>query len=54
MALITENNRQYYAGAQGFMSVNSTASGQAFTCTFDTDLVFGNHNPLEIHPPSTT
>tara|TARA_R110002167_G_scaffold21656_1_gene78359 strand:+ start:5517 stop:6728 length:1212 start_codon:yes stop_codon:yes gene_type:complete len=47
MALITENNRQYYAGAQGFMSANSTASGQAFTCTFDTDLVFGNHNPLE-------
>jgi len=47
MALITENNRQYYAGAQGFMSADPAATEQAFTCTFDTDLVFGSYNPLE-------
>ena len=47
MALLTENNRQYYAGAQGFMSADPAATGQTFTCTFDTDLVFGSHNPLE-------
>ena len=47
MALITENNRQYYAGAQGFMSADPAATGQTFICTFDTDLVFGSYNPLE-------
>ena len=47
MALITENNRQYYAGSQGFMSSGSAGAGQTFTCTFDTNLVFGNYNPLE-------
>lgn len=46
MALITENNRQYYAGAQGFL-VTQQAAGLTYTCTFDTDLVFGSHNPLE-------
>ena len=43
--LITENNRQYYAGAQSFLS---TASQTIFgPTTFDTDLVFGSYNPLE-------
>ena len=43
--LITENNRQYYAGAQSFLS---TASQTVFgPTTFDTDLVFGNYNPAE-------
>jgi len=46
MALITENNRQYYAGAQGFLAA-SALGGQKFTTTFDTDLVFGSFNPLE-------
>jgi len=46
MALITENNAQYYAGTQDFLVSNAAAS-QAYTCTFDTDLVFGSHNPLE-------
>jgi hypothetical protein len=38
MALLTENNRQYYEGAQGFRGDGSTVS---FTTTFNTDLVFG-------------
>jgi hypothetical protein len=46
MALITENNAQYYAGTQDFL-VSNAAAGQAYTCTFDTDLVFGSYNPLE-------
>ena len=45
MALITENNAQYYAGTQDFL-VSNAAAGQAYTCTFDTDLVFGSHNPF--------
>ena len=46
MALITENNAQYYAGTQDFL-VSNAAAGQAYTCTFDTDLVLGSYNPLE-------
>jgi hypothetical protein len=43
--LITENNRQYYAGAQSFLSTaNQTIFGPT---TFDTDLVFGSYNPVE-------
>ena len=38
--LITENNRQYYEGAQSFSGNNGGDSGQSFTTTFDTDLVF--------------
>jgi len=38
--LITETNEQYYAGAQGFIA-SATAAGQAFTTTFDTDLILG-------------
>ena len=41
--LITETNRQYYAGAQQF-TVPATAVNQTFTSTFDTDLVVGNGN----------
>ena len=45
MALITEDNRQYYAGSQGFIASTGTAQ-QTFSCTFDTDLVFGDWNPV--------
>jgi hypothetical protein len=45
MGLINENNRQYYAGSQSFLSASGI--GQAFTTTFDTNLVFGSYNPLE-------
>ncbi len=45
MSLITENNKQYYAGSQSFLATAGNTS--AFTTTFDTDLVFGNYDPLE-------
>jgi hypothetical protein len=35
MSLLTENNRQYYEGAQGFRGDGTTTK---FTATFDTDL----------------
>ena len=35
MSLITENNRQYYEGAQGFTGDGTTT---AFTTTFNTNL----------------
>ena len=38
MALLTENNRQYYEGAQGFRGDGTAVS---FTTTFNTDLIFG-------------
>ncbi len=38
MSLLTENDRQYYEGAQGFRGDGATVS---FTTTFNTDLVFG-------------
>lgn len=38
MSLLTENNRQYYEGAQGFKGDGATTD---FTTTFNTDLVFG-------------
>ena len=38
MSLLTENNRQYYEGAQGFQG---NGSNKSFTTTFNTDLVFG-------------
>jgi len=37
--LITETNRQYYEGAQGFIK---SGTQQSFTTNFNTDLVFGN------------
>ena len=39
--LITETNRQYYAGAQQFY-IPSAGAGQSFTSTFNTDLIFGS------------
>ena len=39
--LITETNRQYYAGAQQFLVAN-TAADQTFTSTFNVDLTFGS------------
>jgi len=41
--LITETNRQYYAGNQQFI-VPATAVNQTFTSTFETDLVVGTGN----------
>jgi hypothetical protein len=51
--LITETNRQYYEGAQGFTIVFKLKSGipswtTTFTTTFNTDLVFGSWNPNDI------
>ena len=40
--LITETNRQYYEGAQGFI----VSGASIFTTTFNTDLVFGDWDPL--------
>jgi len=37
--LVTETNRQYYAGSQGFQADGVTSS---FTFTFDTDLILGS------------
>ena len=42
MSLLTENNRQYYEGAQGFRSDGTTVQ---FTTTFDTDLKFYASKP---------
>ena len=47
MSLITENNQQYYAGSQSFLS--AAGSGQTFTTTFDTDLIYGSYNPLNVN-----
>ena len=44
--LITETNRQYYEGAQGFITQLGTTT---FTTTFNTDLVFGSWDPNEIN-----
>ena len=42
--LITETNRQYYEGAQGFQVMDP--SGQdVFVFTFDTDIIFGSWDP---------
>ncbi len=45
MALLTENNRQYYEGAQGFQGDGSKFS---FTTTFNTDLIFGAASNAEV------
>tara|TARA_R110000796_G_scaffold5652_8_gene20825 strand:- start:3457 stop:4680 length:1224 start_codon:yes stop_codon:yes gene_type:complete len=39
MAMMQENNRQYYEGAQSFVSAAGT--NQLFTTTFDTELILG-------------
>ena len=40
MALLTENNRQYYEGAQSFQAIGTVGGGETFTTTFDTNLIF--------------
>lgn len=40
--LITETNRQYYAGAQSFIADGTQLS---YTTTFDTKLIFGGYDP---------
>ena len=40
MSLVTETNQQYYQGAQVFV-IPQTATGQKFTTTFNTNLVYG-------------
>ena len=47
MGLITENNQQYYAGSQQFIS--AAGANQKFTTTFDTNLVFGSYDPLQVN-----
>ena len=44
--LITETNEQYYAGAQGFRALTALAA-QAFTTSFNTDLIFGSSDPTQ-------
>ena len=46
MGLITENNEQYYAGSQRFLSIAGT--GQKFTSTFDTNLILGSSDPSQV------
>jgi hypothetical protein len=51
--LITETNRQYYEGAQGFQ-VNNVAGQTVFTTTFNTDLISGGAtawDPTDIDYP---
>jgi hypothetical protein len=40
--LITETNRQYYAGAQQFQASSTSSVGQTFISSFDTGLTFGS------------
>ena len=40
MAMMQENNRQYYEGAQSFIGDAGGTAGQVFTTTFNTDLIF--------------
>ena len=52
--LITETNRQYYEGAQGFTIKYIRKNDvdiwtTSFTTTFNTDLVFGSYDPNEIN-----
>jgi hypothetical protein len=42
--LITETNRQYYEGAQGFQ-VDNALGQDTFVATFNTDLVFYSYDP---------
>lgn len=43
--LITETNRQYYEGAQGFLGDGVTLS---FLTTFNTDLIYGSYDPNNV------
>jgi len=44
--LITETNRQYYEGAQGFIGDETT---RAFLTTFNTDLIFFSYDPNNVN-----
>jgi hypothetical protein len=44
--LITENNRQYYEGAQGFIGDDVQTT---FLTTFNTNLIFGSWDPNEVN-----
>lgn len=44
--LITETNRQYYEGAQGFIQTSGT--NLTFLTTFNTDLIYGSYDPNDI------
>tara|TARA_R110000868_G_scaffold912_4_gene6988 strand:+ start:1985 stop:3211 length:1227 start_codon:yes stop_codon:yes gene_type:complete len=46
--LITETNRQYYEGAQGFITAGIGEFVSSFFTTFNTDLIFGSWDPNEI------
>ena len=46
--LIVETNEQYYAGAQGFISVTGAVNEQ-FTSTFNTDLILGSSDPTQVN-----
>lgn len=48
MGLITENNRQYYEGAQGFIGDDEQ---NIFTTTFNTNLVFRTWDPSDEYYP---
>ena len=47
MGLITENNEQYYAGAQRFLSTG--VNTQVYTTTFNTDLILGSNDPTNVN-----
>ena len=49
MALISENNRQYYAGTQTFIADGVDFS---FTTTFNTDLIFTTADPTNVNWPA--
>lgn len=44
--LITETNRQYYEGAQGF--IQTSGINLTFLTTFNTDLIYGSYDPNDI------
>ena len=50
MTLISENNRQYYIGAQSFIA--SGGLPESFTTTFNTDLVFATADPTNVNWPA--
>ena len=47
--LITETNRQYYAGSQGFQVMGLGSDDTVFTFTFDTQLILGSWDPSDVN-----
>jgi hypothetical protein len=47
--LITETNRQYYAGSQGFQVKELGVDDTVFTFTFDTQLILGSYDPSDVN-----